>query len=334
MKNSRFTPHLEKCIVTYHESHFFIKKKKMKYPILLIGATSLLILTVFSSCGTAGADNTLAATLVSTTENSDFNKYWYAGEAEVSSYRLEQARYGQIRNGDAVFVFVTEDFSKSKQVKLDYANRAGADKISILKLNTLRKFKTGIYDYSMMESIFTPVDYKNNPHTLKTTTTSQDWCGHSFTQFNLEDSKYKITQFSYFESEGDKTVNVKDVLLEDELWTRLRLNPSSIPTGTVELIPGTFFSRLVHKELKPKQARISMKKDEATATLKVEYLHLERSLEIQFENDFPFKITYFKENNGAGDITQAVLKKTLKAAYWGQNSNQYEYLRDSLELTY
>lgn len=306
----------------------------MKYSPFLI--SGVLFLTAnLTSCDTVENTETAAASsLVNKVKNNDFADYWYQGEAEVSSYQLEQARYGEIRNGDAVFVYVTEDFSKSKQVKLDNAAAAGDDKISVLKLNTLRKFKTGIYDYSMMESIFTPVDIKNNPRTLKTTTSSQDWCGHSFTQFNLEDDQYKIKEFSYFESEGDKTIKTDDALLEDELWTRLRINPGSIPEGTVELIPGTFFTRLKHTELTPKQATISIQKGEGVSILNVVYLHLERSLTVRFESEFPFKILYFKENNGAGDVTQAVLKKSLKSAYWAKNSNRFAGLRDSLELTY
>ena len=58
----------------------------------------------------------------------DFKNYWYQGKAEVASYKLEQARYGEMRDGHAVLVFVTEDFSKSKQVKLDNSQRAGKDK--------------------------------------------------------------------------------------------------------------------------------------------------------------------------------------------------------------
>ncbi|MFT4762915.1 MAG: hypothetical protein ACI9XO_001076 [Paraglaciecola sp.] len=307
----------------------------MKYLPFLMGSALFLALGL-TSCETVENTETLSASssLANKIKNNDFADYWYQGEAEVSSYHLEQARYGEIRNGDAVFVFVTEDFSKSKQVKLDNAAAAGDDKISILKLNTLRKFKTGIYDYSMMESVFTPVDIKNNPHTLKTTTSSQDWCGHSFTQFNLEEDKYKITEFSYFESEGDKTIKTEDALLEDELWTRLRINPGSIPEGNVALIPGTFFTRLKHSELKPKQATISIQKGEGVSILSVVYLHLQRSLTVRFESEFPFKILYFKENNGAGDVTQAVLKKSLKSAYWAKNSNRFAGLRDSLELTY
>lgn len=308
----------------------------MKNLIIVVSSILFFALTI-SSCGTpetTEATATANTSLVNKVKSGDFTDYWYQGEAEVNSYHLEQTRYGEVRNGDAVFVFVTEDFSKSKQVKLDNSEEAGDDKVSVLKLNTLRKFHTGIYDYSMMASIFTPVDLKKYPHTLKTTTTSQDWCGHTFTQFNLEEDNYKITEFSYFESEGDKVIKTDDVLLEDELWTRLRINPGSIPEGNVELIPGTFFTRLKHAELKPKQAQINIQKGEGVSILNVVYLHLERSLTVRFESDFPFKILSFKENNSAGEVTQAVLKKTLKSAYWAKNSSRFANLRDSLELTY
>ena len=39
-----------------------------------------------------------------------FKTYWYAGEAEISSYKLEQERYGEMRDGHAILVYVTEDF--------------------------------------------------------------------------------------------------------------------------------------------------------------------------------------------------------------------------------
>ena len=31
----------------------------------------------------------------------EFRDYWYAGEAEITRYKLEQARYGEIHQGDA-----------------------------------------------------------------------------------------------------------------------------------------------------------------------------------------------------------------------------------------
>ena len=288
----------------------------MAHPIFSFGIAFTIITITFGACHAPEQTETAQASFVSQRMPNNFGAYWYQGEAEVNSYALQQSRYGEERSGDAVLVFVTEDFSKSKQVKLDYSGQAGGDKVSVLKLNAIRKFKTGIYDYSMMESVFTPVDLKTYPHTFKTSTTAQDWCGHSFTQVNLQDKGYQVTEFSYFESEGDQTVKIGKVLLEDEIWTRLRINPSSIPEGQVEVLPAAFHSRLAHLKIEPKQARISIQEGEEYSLLQLDYLHLERSLSIQFETAFPHKIISWKENNGRRGITTGKLKKTLKTAYW------------------
>ena len=84
----------------------------------------------------------------------DFKAYWYAGEAEISSYALQQARYGEIHeDGEAVLIFVTEDFNAKKQVKAD---RTRENNQAILKLNATKNFLTGVYPYSIMSSTFYP----------------------------------------------------------------------------------------------------------------------------------------------------------------------------------
>jgi len=55
---------------------------------------------------------------------------------------LEQARYGEIHKGRAVTIFVTEPFSKSKQVKLDDYKAAGDDRANVMKLNMTKNFNT------------------------------------------------------------------------------------------------------------------------------------------------------------------------------------------------
>src|SRR5437879_1004520 len=49
----------------------------------------------------------------------DFWKWWGDGKAELDGYALTQPRYGEPREGTAVLVFVTEDFSDSARVKAD-----------------------------------------------------------------------------------------------------------------------------------------------------------------------------------------------------------------------
>ena len=69
----------------------------------------------------------------------EFKTYWYSGQAEITSYKLQQARYGELRNGTAVLVYVTEDFLPETQVKADNYSE---DNIPVLKLNATKNFNT------------------------------------------------------------------------------------------------------------------------------------------------------------------------------------------------
>ena len=262
----------------------------------------------------------------------EFAEYWFTGEGEISSYTLHINRYGEKRRGTAVNVFVTEDFSASQQVKLDNPSEAGEDKVSVLKLNQLYKFPTGVYDYSMMNSVFTPIEILQYPHSLKVTCSSQDWCGQTFTQMNHTGSAYQLQQFSYFQREGDIDVKVKPEMLEDELWTRLRIDPNTVPEGEVLLWPGNFFLRLSHEEPKPRAARIQFESSEATSQCIVEYLHLDRTIRIHFESSFPHRILSWSVEKGGNEMVTARLVTTIKTPYWERNANSFEFLRDSLGL--
>jgi hypothetical protein len=264
-----------------------------------------------------------------------FKKYWYAGNAEVNAYNLNQSRYGEPRSGKAVLIFVTEDFSKKKQVKLDDPSQGGKDKVSVLKLNFTKKFITGIYPYSMMQSVFTPVIREENPNTLKTTMSTQEWCGHVFTQMNLKDNGFDVKSFSYFEQEGDASFGLKKEIMEDELFNIIRLEPSALPTGEFELIPGLFFTRLNHVDLKSQPAMATSSERGSIVTYSISFPALERKLSIRFEKHFPHKILGWDEEfkeRGAMQHTTATLDKTLIIDYWTKNKNRFEHLRDSLNL--
>lgn len=267
-------------------------------------------------------------------DSDEFRNYWYGGKAEVNSYHLSQSRYGENREGKAMLIFVTEGFSKSKQVKLDDPEAAGADKVTTLKLNYTKNFVTGIYPYSMMLSSFTPVSRNQFPNTLKVTMSSQEWCGHVFSQINLDKNKYKVDSYSYFEQEGDQHFAVDKVLLEDELFNLIRLDPDLIPQGKIKILPGLFFTRLGHKDLKPMEATLTKKIDTANWTYQLQYPG--RKLTISVENQFPHKILGWEEEfeeRGQTYHTTATIDKTLLIDYWRKNSSAFTVLRDSLGLT-
>ena len=84
----------------------------------------------------------------------DFWAHWGDGKAELNGYALKQPRYGAVRTGTAVLIFVTEDFSDSLRVKADPGKHPASDVYPVLKLNAVRDFQTGIYDYNVMTSTF------------------------------------------------------------------------------------------------------------------------------------------------------------------------------------
>lgn len=262
--------------------------------------------------------------------NPQWKSYWYAGEAELNRFRLEQNRYGEVREGDAVLIFVTEDFLPETQVKFE--GRPAADKpVSVLKLNATRNFLTGIYPYSTMTSVFSPVDTRV-PHAYKVTTSAQEWCGHVFMQINRRADGYDGRYFSYFQGEGDREFTLPDVLLEDEVWTRIRLNPSDLPVGNVSAVPGTLFLRLMHRDVAAVDATASLAdaRDEALSpaplkTWRIEYPSLNRSLSITFEADFPHAILAWEETTSplggrpGVETTRAVRTHSIKLDYWNRN---------------
>ena len=264
-----------------------------------------------------------------------FKQYWYAGQAEINSYKLSQSRYGEQREGTAVLVFVTEDFSRAKQVKLDNPDKAADDKVKVLKLNFMKQFITGIYPYSMMQSVFTPVIRHQDEHTLKTTMTTQEWCGQVFVQMNYSKDRYDIKSHSYFEQEGDQTYKIEGTLLEDELWNIIRLDHHALPDGNFTIIPALFHSRLNHLDTKTYQAVGTKSLSNDTAVYSLEIPEIKRRLTIRYENSFPYRILSWEEEfeeRGVIRKTSATLDKTLISDYWTKNKNEFQYLRDSLNL--
>jgi hypothetical protein len=262
----------------------------------------------------------------------DFGTYWYQGKAEICTYNVEQERYGEKRIAQQVNVFVTEDFSKKKHVKLDDPANAGDDRVPVLKLNTIRRFKTGIYDYSIMQSAFTPV---GGGKTLKLTSSIQDWCGQVFMQANLQsNSAYDLKGFSYFESESDSKITLANGLLEEEFWLKIRLGPDKIAQGSIGLIPSSVYSRLRHKPLKVEQAEVKIEKRDSESILSIKYTNLPRTLSIRFESVSPYRILGWEETYNGSIQSKGILKKSLLSPYWSQHSNADSGMRDSLDLNF
>jgi hypothetical protein len=276
------------------------------------------------------------------TLNDNFQKYWYQGKAEISRYELSQNRYGDNHPGEAIHIFVTEDFLTDKQVKNDrYKNK---NSISVLKNNMIRQFSAGIYDYSMMTSVFTPIDRNLHPNTLKITTSSQDWCGQSFQQINLKKDKYKIELRSYFESEADQNFKLDYAFLEDEIFNRIRLGPENLPLGKIQMIPSTQICRLMHLETKTLSVEASKYQytgqefeGKQLQVFKISFPSINRVLEIVYEETFPYQIIGWKDSYPSmfdKKVRTTIAKKTHErfSAYWQENNLKDMALRKDLGL--
>ena len=310
---------------------------KLELSALLIAG----LLSIFESCKevTVENKNDLASNKETTVEipkkalSEAFKKYWYAGQAEITSYKLQQARYGEQRDGKAVLIYVTEPFLNGKQVK---AEGSHPDNIPVLKLNSTKNYLTGIYPYSIMSSSFYPV--YDNQHAVKLSFSSQEWCGQVYAQLNNRE-KFDVMSHSYFESEADQNLKLEKTILENELWNKIRIDPKDLPVGEFEVIPSLEYIRLSHKELKPYKAILTLNDNSNLTSYEINYPELQRTLKINFTNVFPYSIESWSETltSGFGDkskqmISRATKMKTLKTPYWQQNGNKDLYLRDSLGL--
>lgn len=305
----------------------------MRFIITIVG---LLILLAAPSADAAPEDVRITAP-----DADAFRDYWYRHGAELSRFDLRQARYGEYHRGDAVMVFVTESLNRSTQIK---AERPGSEDIPVLKLNAMRKFNTGIYPYSTMTSVFSPVAGETRlllP--LKISASVQEWCGQVFMQMNLKEDGYHFLARSYFEKDGDRDTRWGRVLAEDALWNLIRIAPSDLPQGEFEIVPGMLFSRLAHHPQGPQAARAQLtattrRSPEGTALVQyaLDLPHIGRRVVIWFEQAFPHRIAAWEEHGRAGDgkimVTRAERTHLMMLDYWNHHADRDRSLAARLGL--
>ena len=279
----------------------------------------------------------LALLAVRTAHADQFDSHWHDGKAELDGYRLTVTRYGQERAGTAVMVFVTEPFSKSKHVKVDDVKANPADTFDALKLNLMRDFQTGIYDYNTMTSVFVRSD---TFEPVKVSFSSAEWCGQVYGELIFGAKDVRGSYASYFEGESGPVTLGRPAggIAEDELFIRLRgLRKDFLAPGEVRMfafLPGSFYSRLSHHRQEWIQATIKRGKQKQTLTVPagtfatiVYDVHISdaRSGTFWIEDAYPHRIVKWSllpDVNGE-------LTGSTRLAYWRLNAEGNEsYLKD------
>jgi hypothetical protein len=270
---------------------------------------------------------------------SPFWGWWSDGKAELDGYDLVQPRYGQLRHGRAVLIYVTEPFSRSRHVKVDRYDPKDPDQFVALKLNLVRRFQTGIYDYSLMTSVF--VDPQRGFDPVKLSFSAQEWCGHVYQELLFEPGLVRNRLFSYFEGESrqEELASPAGALSEDNLFIGLRSLASAAleaRSGKVRILGSLTQARLRHQRLAyyeselawsaPRQVQVPAGRFEAreAAWTRLDAVRCAALV----ETAYPHRILAWSCEDGEA----AKLTGSKRLAYWQTNREGDEKLLEELGL--
>jgi hypothetical protein len=210
-------------------------------------------------------------------------------------------------------IFVTEPFSPYKLVKTSDRDSS----LSVMKINKLKHFYTGIYPYRIMQSSFYPLDKKLG--SIKVSNSIQEWCGQIY--FELRQEEEKIADLhSYFENESFESMRIKSPLLEDDLLHMARIQPDSLPLGTFEIMPSIEYILLKHESFDPEMAEGRFIEKRDTLCYQLSYASTDRTVEINLTQEHPFQLLMLAEYEGDQLYSKASLRKSRRLPYWKLNA--------------
>ena len=297
-------------------------------------ASILGALALATSCGggSAGLERPTLPARPQASASSAFWDRWGDGRAELSSYRGTVMRYGEPRAAELVLIYVTEPLARETLIKDDDAPPEG--RVQVLKLNSALRFQTGIYPYSVMTSVFAPVDayYAHRFTPAKITMTAQEWCGHVFFGVWPGPDHFASRGMSYFASEGERDERVEvaaGALYEDALPIQLReLDGPFAGGGDWEgtLVPSIWRARQAHVPLRPVRATITRTREGNLHRFTLRAGELERVYDVEAEGDR--RLLGWRD----GDGEELHIVATERLPYWQLNSPGDEAARERIGL--
>ncbi len=273
----------------------------------------------------------------------DFWSWWGDGKGELSSYKVVVSRYGELREGYSVLVFVTEDISRTTRIKDDSGTLPPADRAPVLKLNRVVKFTTGIYDYSIMTSTFSSVNPelgRKSFEPLKISFSAQEWCGHVFQMLIPQRDQVELTLHSYFQSEGDQKHTIKlpaNAAFEDNLPIWIRELRGEVMAAAqrreLQILPSAWFFRAAHKPADFQSGWIMKEEGEtlkgtngSAPTWRWTWQVGNRKETYWVEKAYPRRIIKWSSSDGG----KGEIMKTLRVPYWQLHNNADLPYRDQL----
>ena len=280
--------------------------------------------------------------LPSSSAPADFWAHWGDGSAELNGYQITQPRYGEKRTGEAIFVFVTETFTQRQRVK---SNGGHGDEYPVIKLNDIRDFQTGVYDYNTMTSAFVRLDGQQSIGVpTKISFSMQEWCGHVWDQWLMQNNTWSRTGHSYFDGEADIETTgpiENNTLFADALPIYVRnlagewVKPGQ--TRTMSVIPSALQTRMRHRPPTPKT--IQVHRSPTTQSIQVPAGEFDAEIWTLKHNDALYAtfavekaaphrlLQWTGPDGGTGSLTG-----TTRLRYWQKAREGDEALRSALGL--
>jgi hypothetical protein len=193
--------------------------------------------------------------------------------------------------------------------------------MDVLKVNISEKFLTGVYPYSVLTSVFCPVDAMRAERfqPAKITLSAQEWCGHVFTGLWADERSFTHKGFSYFASEGDTNETVaiaENTLYEDALLVQLRELDGPFNAGRDwqgPLMPALWRQRRAHRPLRPQDARIVRSTASEGELTRFVISSGEYQREVMVERTGAKRIVSWQSSDGE----HARLIRATRLPYWG-----------------
>lgn len=273
-----------------------------------------------------------------------FEALWYDGQAEVNGYRWRGTRYGELRSGEAVAIFVTEPMGAESHVKLDRPEEHRGEALTVLKLNLVRDFQTGLYDYATMVSAWVDV---RDMRAVKLTFSSAEWCGHVFESLDVTPKGVALDLDSYFQGESTRATLAArpDGIHGDQLLIWLRgLRGRAVAPGEARTLPylaDAFERRLRHQPASWGELTVTRAAEATSTTVPAGTFDAMvyalaasdgRTGRVTIEDAYPHRLLGWEWERGAELLDSAELTGSRRMKYWELHAEGQEALRKELGL--
>ncbi|MCC5025221.1 MAG: hypothetical protein J6386_21645 [Candidatus Synoicihabitans palmerolidicus] len=238
------------------------------------------------------------------------DSFWGDGKAEMTVFKARENRYGKLRETEIRHILVREDFASQEHVKADDWRAPGS--YPVIKLNQVITVPTGSYRYDQGYSSF----WRQDDGTLiKFASTTNDSCGLSYKQGNLDDGAWHYRAFTYWEgmSEIDSTVEPPaGALFYDELPFKLR----TLDWGKVTLFEAPLLESMIDSkadQLNWPSAAFAIQR--TPDGWRVTVTHARGTDRLTFDRDSPHALSHWFRWDGS------VLERSqlIRLPYWQLN---------------